>query len=222
MRYAAAYVLAALAGNSSPDVQTISKILGSVGVACDNTQAQKVIDACKGKNLEQVITEGTKKLSSMPTSGGAAAAASEGAAGAKKAPAKEEAKKEDKKAAKESDDEGGDDMVRDHSSAHVLIIDSCALGIWLVRLDPCQGKQTTHRCQSYLLRCLSLCVCFEMICYSKRRIFATVIIHKKTSIVLDEEKACVSEVLSTIVGELDGACKSADIARMYLSCSSPS
>ena len=132
MRYAAAYVLATLAGNSSPDVQTISKILGSVGVDCDNTKAQKVIDACKGKNLEQVITEGTKKLSSMPTSGGAAAAGAASAAGAKKAPAKEEVKKEEKKAAKESDDEGGDDMVCDPNSAHFMIVDSCSLGIWFV------------------------------------------------------------------------------------------
>ncbi|UJR33750.1 hypothetical protein I4U23_021177 [Adineta vaga] len=112
MRYAAAYVLAVLAGNATPDVATVSQILGSVGIDCDKTKAQKVIDACKGKDLEQIIAEGTKKLSALPTGGGAAAApasAPAAAAGdAKKGGAKEEAKKEEKK--KEESDEEGDDM----------------------------------------------------------------------------------------------------------------
>jgi large subunit ribosomal protein LP2 len=113
MRYAAAYVLATLSGNTTPDVATISKILGSVGIDCDNAKAQKVIDACKGKNIDQIIEAGTKKLSSLPTGGGAAAAAAPAgaapaAADAKKGAAKEE-KKEEKK--KEESDEEGDDMV---------------------------------------------------------------------------------------------------------------
>ncbi|CAF0730833.1 unnamed protein product [Rotaria sordida] len=115
MRYAAAYVLSVLAGNTNPDVSTISKILGSVGIDCDNTKAQKVIDACKGKDLEQIIAEGSKKLSSLPAGGGAVAASgSTGGApaaattDAKKGGAKEEPKKEEKK--KEDSDEEGDDM----------------------------------------------------------------------------------------------------------------
>jgi len=108
MRNAAAYVLATIAGNANPDVATIAKILGSVGVESDNAKAQKVVDALKGKNLEQVIAEGTKKLSSLPVGGAAAPAAAAPAAGAKAA-AKEEPKKEEKKKP-ESDDEG-DDMV---------------------------------------------------------------------------------------------------------------
>ena len=112
MRYAAAYVLATLAGNTNPDVSTISKILGSVGIDCDNTKAQKVIDACKGKNIDQIIEEGTKKLSSLPAAGavvsaGTATAAPTAAAAGKPA-AKEEPKKEEKK--KEESDEEGDDM----------------------------------------------------------------------------------------------------------------
>jgi large subunit ribosomal protein LP2 len=115
MRYAAAYVLATLAGNTTPDEATIAKILGSVGIDCDKTKAQKVISACKGKNIDQIIAEGTKKLSSLPTGGGAAAAsgsagAPAAAADAKKGAAKEEPKKEEKKKA-ESDEEG-DDMVK--------------------------------------------------------------------------------------------------------------
>ena len=115
MRYAAAYVLATLGGNANPDVSAISKILASVGIDCDNAKAQKVVDACKGKNIDQIIEEGTKKLSSLPTGGaaapaaGGAAAAAGGAADAKKGAAKEEPKKEEKK--KEESDEEGDDMV---------------------------------------------------------------------------------------------------------------
>jgi large subunit ribosomal protein LP2 len=117
MRYAAAYVLATLAGNTNPDVSTISKILGSVGIDCDNAKAQKVIDACKGKNVDQIIEEGTKKLSSLPAGGGAVASTGGAAApataaattDAKKGGAKEEPKKEEKK--KEESDEEGDDMV---------------------------------------------------------------------------------------------------------------
>lgn len=112
MRYAAAYVLAALAGNATPDVSAISKILGSVGIECDKTKAQKVVDSCKGKSVEQIIEEGTKKLSSLPAAGAAAApsaaAPAAAAADAKKGAAKPEAKKEEKK----EDSEGeGDDMV---------------------------------------------------------------------------------------------------------------
>jgi large subunit ribosomal protein LP2 len=124
MRYAAAYVLATLGGNTNPDVSTISKILGSVGIDCDKTKAQKVIDACKGKDIDQIIAEGTKKLSSLPAGGGAVAASGSAAAPAaattdpKKGGAKEEPKKEEKK--KEESDEEGDDMVRIENQIKIL------------------------------------------------------------------------------------------------------
>lgn len=111
MRYAAAYVLATLGGSTNPDTGSISKILSSVGMTCDQVEAQKVIEACKGKNLEQLITEGMKKLSSLPVGGAAAPAGGRAAAPAeaKKGAAKEEPKKEEKK--KEDSDGEGDDMV---------------------------------------------------------------------------------------------------------------
>lgn len=113
MRYAAAYLLSILAGNSNPDVASISNVLGSVGIDCDAKKAQKVIDACKGKDVEQIIAEGTKKLSSLPAAGGAGSAPASGAPAAttdaKKGAAKEEPKKEEKK--KEESDDEGDDMV---------------------------------------------------------------------------------------------------------------
>jgi large subunit ribosomal protein LP2 len=140
MRYAAAYVLATLAGNNTPDVAAISKILGSVGIDCDNAKAQKVIDACKGKNVDQIIEEGTKKLSSLPT--GAPAAASAGGAAApaavadaKKGGAKEEPKKEEKKKP-ESDDEGEDMVCNTTQRVFVLLsLFYLFLGIWFIRLN---------------------------------------------------------------------------------------
>jgi hypothetical protein len=67
MRYTAAYLLAALGGNKSPDVASIAKILGSVGIECDEKRAQKVIDACKDRDIEEIIAEGMKKIDNVPS-----------------------------------------------------------------------------------------------------------------------------------------------------------
>ena len=160
MRYAAAYVLATLAGNATPDVAAISKILGSVGIDCDNAKAQKVIDACKGKNVDQIIEEGTKKLSSLPAGGPAAAsaggaAAPAAAADAKKGAAKEEPKKEEKKKP-ESDDEG-EDMVCNTTQKFCFI--KFVLFVFRDSVYSIKSiKQITHYYHSYLLRQI-LCVC---------------------------------------------------------------
>eukprot|EP00745_Piridium_sociabile_P004146 TRINITY_DN124568_c0_g2_i1.p1 TRINITY_DN124568_c0_g2~~TRINITY_DN124568_c0_g2_i1.p1 ORF type:complete len:112 (-),score=43.27 TRINITY_DN124568_c0_g2_i1:69-404(-) len=105
MRYVAAYFLAALGGKKEPSAADVQKILASVGIDAEGDKVQKVITELKGKVLEDIIAEGTKKLSTMPTGG---AVASSGAApSAAGAPAKEEAKKEEKKESEESED---DDM----------------------------------------------------------------------------------------------------------------
>jgi ribosomal protein L12E/L44/L45/RPP1/RPP2 len=62
MRYAAAYLLAILGGNPSPDVAAIAKILGSVGIECDKERAQKVIDACKVRDVNEIIADGMTKI----------------------------------------------------------------------------------------------------------------------------------------------------------------
>jgi len=86
MRYVAAYLLAVLGGNASPDLATIEKILSSVGVETDKTRAEKVISELKGKSVEDLIKQGSSKLASVP-SGGAAPAASAAPAAAAAAPA---------------------------------------------------------------------------------------------------------------------------------------
>eukprot|EP00916_Digyalum_oweni_P024283 GHVL01040134.1.p1 GENE.GHVL01040134.1~~GHVL01040134.1.p1 ORF type:complete len:111 (+),score=34.96 GHVL01040134.1:59-391(+) len=104
MRYVAAYMLAALGtkGDASPTAADVEKILSSVGIEAEADKVKKIVSELKGKNLEELIEAGTKKLASVP-SGGAAPAAAPAAAAA--APA--EAKKEEKKAETESED---DDM----------------------------------------------------------------------------------------------------------------
>ncbi|CAF0858546.1 unnamed protein product [Didymodactylos carnosus] len=104
MRYAAAYVLAILAGNTTPDVKSISKILGSVGIDCDETKAKKVIDACKGKDVNQLIEE-------APAAAAATTAPSAGA-DKKKEAEKAAPKKEEKKEESDDDDIGAPSLLQ--------------------------------------------------------------------------------------------------------------
>lgn len=84
MRYVAAYLLAVLAGNQTPDVAALEKILSSVGVKVEKEHATKVINELKGKNLEDLIKEGTGKLASVPAAPAAGAAPAAAAPAAKK------------------------------------------------------------------------------------------------------------------------------------------
>lgn len=59
MRYVAAYLLATLGGNNSPSSDDIKKILGSVGIEAEDDKLNKVISELKGKNIEELIAEGT-------------------------------------------------------------------------------------------------------------------------------------------------------------------
>lgn len=59
MRYVAAYLLAVLGGKVSPDQNDIEKILSSVGIEADVEKLKKVIAELKGKNVEDLITQGT-------------------------------------------------------------------------------------------------------------------------------------------------------------------
>jgi len=108
MRYVAAYLLAVLGGNASPDLKSIEKILSSVGIETDSVKAEKVISELTGKSVEELIAQGSTKLATMPSGGAAApaAAAAAPAAGDKKVEKKEEKKEEKKKV--ESEEEDGD------------------------------------------------------------------------------------------------------------------
>ncbi|XP_070683699.1 large ribosomal subunit protein P2-like [Pempheris klunzingeri] len=108
MRYVAAYLLAALGGNESPEAKDIKKILESVGIEADDARLTKVISELSGKNVNEVIATGYGKLASMPAGGAVAVASSAGAgSGGAAAPAAAEEKKEEKK---EESEESDDDM----------------------------------------------------------------------------------------------------------------
>nr|XP_039258452.1 60S acidic ribosomal protein P2-like [Styela clava] len=104
MRYVAAYLLAALGGNTSPKKSDIKNILSSVGIDVDDEKLGIVMKELEGKNLEELIAAGNEKLASVPSGGGGAVAASGGGGGG----AAEEEKKEEKK--EESEEESDDDM----------------------------------------------------------------------------------------------------------------
>jgi len=113
MRILAAYLMAVLGGKESPSKADITKILGSVGIEVDETRVDKLLDELKGKDLDQVMAEGLKKMSSVPAvggggggGGGAAPAAAGGAApaaGGKKAEEKPAAKEKEKSEESEAD-----------------------------------------------------------------------------------------------------------------------
>ncbi|KAH9887774.1 60s acidic ribosomal protein-domain-containing protein [Xylariomycetidae sp. FL2044] len=105
MKHLAAYLLLTLGGNTSPSASDIKGVLESVGIEADSDRLDKLLSELEGKDVQELITEGSSKLASVP-SGGAGGAAAGGAAAGGAAPA-EEAKAEEKEEEKEESD---DDM----------------------------------------------------------------------------------------------------------------
>ncbi|KAF1959430.1 ribosomal protein 60S [Byssothecium circinans] len=105
MKYLAAYLLLGLGGNTSPSDSDIKGVLESVGIDVDQERLDKLLSELKGKDINELIAEGSSKLASVPSGGGGAAAASGGAAaGAAAEETKAEEKEEEKE---ESDDDMG-------------------------------------------------------------------------------------------------------------------
>jgi large subunit ribosomal protein LP2 len=107
MKVIAAYILAVLGGNEAPDASAISKILESVGIDADKERVDKFLGEVAGKNVWDVIAEGSEKLAAAPVGGSAAAGSSGAAAGGDAAAAEEEKKDESDE---ESDAEMGFDL----------------------------------------------------------------------------------------------------------------
>ncbi|KAI8076936.1 60s acidic ribosomal protein-domain-containing protein [Thamnidium elegans] len=101
MKYLAAYLLLVAGGKTEPTAADVKAVMASVGVEAEEERLTSLIAALKGKNTDELVTEGLEKMSSVPTGG--AAAASSGAAATSDAPAAEE-KEEEKE---ESDDDMG-------------------------------------------------------------------------------------------------------------------
>jgi len=108
MRYIAAYLLCQIGGNASPGARDIQKVLSAVGVECDDDRLDKLLSELEGKSIDQLIAEGSSKLSSVPSGGvGGGASAAAAAAGAAPAAAAEEKKEEKVEEKEESDEDMG-------------------------------------------------------------------------------------------------------------------
>ncbi|KAK5681019.1 60S acidic ribosomal protein P2 [Elasticomyces elasticus] len=106
MKHLAAYLLLGLAGNTSPSAEDVKEVLGSVGIEAEEERLTLLLKELEGKDINELIAQGTEKLASVPSggvgggapsSGGAAAPAAGGAAPAEAEPApaaKEEEKEE--------------------------------------------------------------------------------------------------------------------------------
>ncbi|KAK9454174.1 60S acidic ribosomal protein p2 [Dipodascopsis uninucleata] len=106
MKYIAAYLLLTSAGNTSPSAEDITNVLSSVGIEVEDDRLSSLLSELEGKNIDELIAEGSSKLASVPSGGAVAATgAAAAAAGGDAAAAEEEAPKEEEK--EESDDDMG-------------------------------------------------------------------------------------------------------------------
>ncbi|KAH8875966.1 60S acidic ribosomal protein [Schistosoma japonicum] len=96
MRYLAAFLLCQLGGKEKPTENDIKTVLNSVGIEHDSERLTKLLASLSGKDIPQLIAEGSQKLSSVPTAGAAVSAPSS----APTAPAKAEVPKAESKPAK--------------------------------------------------------------------------------------------------------------------------
>mmetsp|Transcript_6449 Transcript_6449/g.24187 ORF Transcript_6449/g.24187 Transcript_6449/m.24187 type:complete len:108 (-) Transcript_6449:327-650(-) len=102
MRTVAAYLLAVLGGNTNPQKADIQKILKSVSADASDEQIDLLLKELSGKNIEDVISEGSEKLATVPVGGAGGAPAAGGAA-----PAEEAKVEEPEESSSESDADMG-------------------------------------------------------------------------------------------------------------------
>ncbi|KAI4132765.1 MAG: hypothetical protein LQ347_002463 [Umbilicaria vellea] len=109
MKHLAAYLLCGLGGNTDPSADDIKAVLSSVGIDADEERLDKLIEELKGKDLQELIAEGSSKLASVPSggSGGGSAAAPAAGGGAAAAAAEEEKPAEKEEEKEESDEDMG-------------------------------------------------------------------------------------------------------------------
>ncbi|KIP10036.1 hypothetical protein PHLGIDRAFT_34126 [Phlebiopsis gigantea 11061_1 CR5-6] len=107
MRYIAAYLLLQIGGKASPSADDIKKVLDSVGIETDDDRLSKLISELEGKDVNTLISEGSSKLSSVPSGGAGVASSSAGGAAAGGAAATEEVEEKKEEEKEESDDDMG-------------------------------------------------------------------------------------------------------------------
>jgi large subunit ribosomal protein LP2 len=108
MRHLAAYLLLVAGGNESPSAVDIKAALSKVGIDADDERLSQLLNELEGKDLNELIKEGSEKLCKVAAGGGGGGAAP--AAGAPAAGAKEEKKAEKPKVEEVDALDGGMDM----------------------------------------------------------------------------------------------------------------
>jgi large subunit ribosomal protein LP2 len=106
MRYLAAYALLSLGGKEGVTAADVKTFLESSGVEVNEDKLAKVASAIDGKNIDELIKDGTAKMKTFSgSSGSGSGSASSGAAAA--AGGKKEEKAEEKEESAEVDVGGG-------------------------------------------------------------------------------------------------------------------
>mmetsp|Transcript_4459 Transcript_4459/g.19020 ORF Transcript_4459/g.19020 Transcript_4459/m.19020 type:complete len:121 (-) Transcript_4459:777-1139(-) len=70
MKYAAAYLLAQLGGKDSPSEADVKAVLASVSAEVDDAKLSAFFAAIDGKDVAELIKEGTAKLATVGGGGG--------------------------------------------------------------------------------------------------------------------------------------------------------
>ncbi|KAL8842694.1 MAG: hypothetical protein Q9170_000350 [Blastenia crenularia] len=107
MKHLAAYLLLGLGGNTSPSADDVKGVLSSVGIEADDERLDKLIGELEGKNLQDLIAEGSTKLASVPSGGGGGAAAPTTSTGGGAAPTEEKVPEKPVEPEEDSDEDMG-------------------------------------------------------------------------------------------------------------------
>jgi len=107
MRHLAAYLLLQIGGKASPTANDVKKVLSAVGIEADDERLEKLISELEGKDVNELIAEGSSKLASVPAGGAAVSAAPAAGGAAAGAAAAEEAEEKKEEEKEESDDDMG-------------------------------------------------------------------------------------------------------------------
>ncbi|KAL4769749.1 hypothetical protein BDW60DRAFT_224623 [Aspergillus nidulans var. acristatus] len=67
MKHLAAYLLLTLGGNIEPGADDIREVLVSVGIEADEIRLAQLLNGLRGKDIHELIAEGTSKLATLGT-----------------------------------------------------------------------------------------------------------------------------------------------------------
>ena len=71
MKYLATYLLLKLGGNDHPSKEDIIQALAAVGIDADEADIDKMMEAMEGKDLDEMIAQGTTMLATFGGDGDA-------------------------------------------------------------------------------------------------------------------------------------------------------